>query len=468
MTSSGRKSIRNRLYRVFIAPRQQEQQARNREIVSNIVLAGTSVVMAAFFLLLLFSFGVVGNTYILGRVVVGGVALLYLGGTFWLSRTRHFRSAAYLLVFFYGLLASGMVLQWSINTPSGILMLGLFIVLASTLLGSRHALYAAAIACAVVMLSQIGFDAGFFKATHAWQEQGAGLGDAIGYCLIFIILAIVSWLFGRQVERSLARMLEAEAALQREKAMLKIRVRDRTLQLRKIQVEEMQQMYNFAEIGQLSTSLLHDLANYLTVLTLEMENLHSKQHSAAIERTQQIIGHLDTMVDSVRDRLQGNVQDNEFNLAEQVNEVVQFMQYKASEADVRLDWELPSAHDRKGYSYVGDPIRFSQVVTVLVTNAIDAYKRISADETTDRRIHVKLTETKQRITLRVTDWGEGISRQQRKLLFKPLHSTTKNGMGIGLYIAKQMVELHFKGTLFLEPALEDRTEFVVTLAKRRI
>jgi signal transduction histidine kinase len=465
MASSGQKSIRDRLYRVFIAPRQQEQQTRNHEVVSNIVLVGTGIVMAVFFLLLLFSFSVLGNSYVLGRVVVCGAAFLYLGGIFWLSRTRHYRAAAYLLVFFYGLLAGGTVLQWGINTPSGILMFGLVIVLAGTLLDSRHALYAAAGACGVILLIQGGFETGVLSAKHTWQQQGSSFGDAIGYCLGFAILAIVSWLFGRQVERSLTRALEAEAALQREKAMLKIRVRERTLQLRKIQVEEMQQMYNFAEIGQLSTSLLHDLANYLTVLTLEIESLHGEQHSAAIERTQHIIEHLDTMVDSVRDRLQGNVQESDFNIAEQTNEVMQFMRYKANEVKARLDWEMPTG--KKAYEYTGDPIRFSQVVTVLVTNAIDAYRRTPEADAADRRIRVVLSESKQRITLRISDWGEGIPRPQRKLLFKPLQSSTKNGMGIGLYIAKQMVELHFGGTLFLEPTL-DHTEFVVILPKKQL
>lgn len=458
MASSGRRSIGDKLYGVFIAPRQSDPQIRNREIVSNIVLVGSGIVTLAFFLLLLFSYGIAGNGYVLGRVAVCGAAFLYLAGVFLLSRTRHYRAAAYLLLFFYAGLASGTVLQWGLNIPFGILMFGLVIVVGGTLLGSRHALYSAAFACLTVISIQIGVDTRVLTPT----SDDARFGEVVGYCIGFTILALISWLFGRQVERSLTRALQAEAALKQEKAMLKVRVRERTLQLRKIQVEELQQMYNFAEIGQLSTSLLHDLANYLTVLTLEIESLRSKQHTAAIERTKHIIEHLDAMVDSVRDRLQGTVQTSDFNIADQTNEVVQFMRYKAGDVNARLDWQVPT--DRKDYQHNGDPIRFSQVVTVLVTNAIDAYRRVPSPDAAERRIRVQLSEAKHHIILRVSDWGEGITKQQRKQLFKPLESS-KRGMGIGLYIAKQMVELHFKGSIWLEPTF-DKTEFVLALPKR--
>src|SRR3982751_990935 len=234
MTRTGQARLGNKLYRIFIAPRQQDEQTRNREIVSNIVLVGTIGLMAVLLLLLLVSFAALGNSYVLGRIGVCGGAFLYLGITYWLSRTRHYSAAAYLLVIFYGVLATGILRQWGINTPLGVLMMGVFIVLGGTLLSSRYALYAALLACASILFIQGAFQGGLLTPPQTWQQSGASFGDAIGYCMGFVVLALVSWLFGRQVERSLANTLKAEAALQKEKDMLKIRVRERTLQLRKI------------------------------------------------------------------------------------------------------------------------------------------------------------------------------------------------------------------------------------------
>ncbi len=241
MAASSLKRSRERFYRAFIASRQQEPQLRNREVVFNIVLVGTSIAMGAFTILLLISYGLLGHTYVLGRLVACAATFLYLGGVFWLARARHYQVSAYLLILFYILLAGSIVWQFGLGTPIGILLFGLVIVLGSTLLNSGYALHAAIVSCVLVLLVKLGLSTGSFYSTDA-QYKDASLGDTLGYCVVFIILALVSWLFGRKVEHSLSRATEAEAALLQEKAMLKTRVRERTLQLRKMQVEEMQQI----------------------------------------------------------------------------------------------------------------------------------------------------------------------------------------------------------------------------------
>ena len=74
----------------------------------------------------------------------------------------------------------------------------------------------------------------------------------------------------------------AEDELRIEKSLLAVRLEKRTQKLQAAQLKEMQQLYRFAELGQLSTALLHDLANHLTVLTIDIEDIHKKQHSQHI------------------------------------------------------------------------------------------------------------------------------------------------------------------------------------------
>jgi nitrogen-specific signal transduction histidine kinase len=52
----------------------------------------------------------------------------------------------------------------------------------------------------------------------------------------------------------------------------------------------------------------------------------------------------------------------------------------------------------------------------------------------------------------VSDWAGGIAPELRKQLFKPVQSTKPDGMGIGLFITKQIMSTHFKGTVNLESA----------------
>ena len=241
--AADRTSIKDRLYDLIIAPKQHDQQLRNREVVCNIALLGTVLVMGAFFILLAVSFSALHNTYVLGRLAVCVGAFIYLCGVFWLSRSRRYLLSAHLLVLFYLILAMGTVWQWGTSTTFGILMFGLVIVLAGTLLSSRHVLYTAGIAIITTLALHAGAYLHLYSEHFDQVHRSASFGDAMGYNVQFAIIALVSWLFGREVERSLGRAQHAETALLEEKAMLEIRVKERTLALRKAQIEEMQQMY---------------------------------------------------------------------------------------------------------------------------------------------------------------------------------------------------------------------------------
>jgi signal transduction histidine kinase len=465
MTKPQKVSFGSRLYKALIQPKQLDRQLRNREVVCNILLLGTGGLMLCLFLLLLLSYTVAQNTYVGGRIAVCVGALAYLAGVYWLSRTGRYRASAYLLVLFYLVLALGCVWAWGINVPFSILLLGVVIVFSGILLESRYALYTAFTATAGLVLIYLSGEFKWAVFSGEWYSRKGEMGDIIGYFVEFMLVALVSWLFGREVERSLARTQRAEAELIMEKSMLEVRVKERTAELRKAQIEEMQQMYQFAELGHLSTAMLHDLANYLTVLTLEIEGLNSRKHAAAITRTQNIIGHLDNMVDDVRARARGEVGVKQFDLVAKVGEVADLMQYHAAKAKVTIDWIPPT--DPAYISYKGDPFRLTQAITILMGNAIEAYQGSRKPEA-DRRVRLRLEQNGDSHIIRVVDWGRGIPKAQRSTLFQPAHnSSKKTGMGIGLYLAQQMVKTHFKGSLILHPDLKV-TEFNIMLPKKYV
>jgi signal transduction histidine kinase len=66
------------------------------------------------------------------------------------------------------------------------------------------------------------------------------------------------------------------------------------------------------------------------------------------------------------------------------------------------------------------------------------------------------------IIIVISDWGKGISKSQRRYLFRPFHTTKRTGLGIGLFIARQTVVINFAGNVTLNSA-SDHTEFVIKL-----
>ncbi len=447
-----------RLYNLLIAPRQQDEDIRNREIVLNVLLTGTLFMLLLALLLLLFVW--LGQHSIAGLRTIPLVgALATVGGLYVLSRRGFYRIAAFFLVGLYSLMAAGVILRWGITIPTGELLTGLVIVLAGILLGPVYSLYAAAGAAVWLLACQAAALRGLIHPDWSWTLTPPSFGDALGFCLIFSLIALVSWLFNHQMERSLHRAKRAELALTHQKEILETTVEERTRELQVAQLEKIQQMYRFAELGQLSTALLHDLANHLTTLTLDIEGLEGQTRSRMLQRAKRSIRYIDDMVLRVRDQLHGRVSDRVFNVSTEVDEVVKILNHRAQQAHVTLRWQ--TTMDRKSLKVYGEPIKFRQLMANLISNGIDAYEGIDAEKW---EVLVTADTQKNRIVVTVNDWGKGIPKEQRDQLFEPFYSTKKTGMGMGLFIAKQICEAHFRGSIAID-ASKAHTAFIVRLKK---
>jgi len=99
---------------------------------------------------------------------------------------------------------------------------------------------------------------------------------------------------------------------------------------------------------------------------------------------------------------------------------------------------------------IGDRVQLQQVVLNLLNNAAEA---MSAIETRSRYLSVKTQlEQTDRVRLSVTDAGVGLEAQVVARLFEPFYTTKEQGMGIGLFVSRSIIENHC-GTL--QVALND-------------
>lgn len=109
-----------------------------------------------------------------------------------------------------------------------------------------------------------------------------------------------------------------------------------------------------------------------------------------------------------------------------------------------------------------DPERIDQVITNLMTNAI-RYGGKSP-------IHIYLEQCPEFVTIKVKDHGRGISREDQQRIFMQFERAHTeedvNGLGLGLYINKQIVEEH-QGKILLESEVGKGSNFIVKLPKVR-
>lgn len=449
------------LYTIFIAPKRHNEDDRNREMVLNVLLSSTLMALILSLPIFLYNYFFLGKGFALGRMLWIVMTLVIVATIYRLSRTGRYRIAAFLLVLIYFLIGCLIVASWGITTPVGLLIFGLVTVLAGILLGPRHSLYAAAAVIALLSAIHAATTKGLLSPDLSWTVAQPEIGDLIAFSLIFCLMAVVSWLFNRQMERSLLRAERAEAALTKQKNLLETTVEERTRELQTTQLEKIQQMYRFAELGQLSTALLHELSNHLTTLTLDIEGLKDQGRSRVLSRAKRSIHYIDDMVVRVRDQLHGKSSSRPFNIVDEVDAVVKMLRHKAQAHDVILKWEPPA--DKKFWRARGEPIRLRQLIANLISNGIDAYYE-SRDFEEKRDVQIELAATNNSIIITVADWGRGISERDQSKMFEPFFSTKQTGMGMGLYIAKQIAEEHFLGTIKIDSS-QKNTVFVVTLPK---
>ncbi len=132
-----------------------------------------------------------------------------------------------------------------------------------------------------------------------------------------------------------------------------------------------------------------------------------------------------------------------------------------------LQWDLQQHHvqlqlnvDPELPAVALDAILIGQVVTNLIQNALQAMAGVPV---TERVLHIYATlDLEQRIIVRISDSGTGISREDQLKLFTPFHTTKPKGMGVGLAMCRSIMELH-AGSLYLENADHRGSTFCFTL-----
>lgn len=129
-----------------------------------------------------------------------------------------------------------------------------------------------------------------------------------------------------------------------------------------------------------------------------------------------------------------------FDVVPCVREALLLLNYALRQANCPADF----APEREHLEIHGSPGRLAQIVTNLVTNAIDASVPRGGGP-----IHLTLARGETSIDLGVTDVGSGIAPELLARIFEPMFTTKPfgQGTGLGLTIVRDIVTRDFGGTV---------------------
>ncbi len=218
-----------------------------------------------------------------------------------------------------------------------------------------------------------------------------------------------------------------------------------------MQAERAQSVSRLITMGEMASSVAHELnqpltaiSNYCNGLVSRIKNQHINESDmlTALEKT----AHQAQRAGQIIQRIRSFVRRSEPNrtmthVPRMVSEAVELADIELRRQQVRLSYfvssRLPPLHV--------DPILIEQVMINLLKNAgesIHQANRPPALRHVELQVVAREIEGQDVVEFSVTDTGGGLSAQDLDRLFEAFYSTKSEGMGIGLNLCRSIVESH--------------------------
>ena len=223
-----------------------------------------------------------------------------------------------------------------------------------------------------------------------------------------------------------------------------------------------------AGMGALVASLAHELNQPLTAIQLNAELIQSTlndKHQMLHDTEAARVAMRDLMKDNQRAANiiitlrnmfgSGKKSISEFDVNQLIGDVLLLCKPKLNKNCIALDVRLHHAE----LNIVGDSAQLQQVFLNLLTNAIDALRNLSNQS---GLIQVISRTSHSSAVIEVRDNGPGISAEIAPHVFDLLRTNKDDGMGVGLWLSKTIVESHGGSITFTSEQLGS-TVFTVEL-----
>ncbi|OGL40493.1 MAG: hypothetical protein A3C43_00890 [Candidatus Schekmanbacteria bacterium RIFCSPHIGHO2_02_FULL_38_11] len=218
-----------------------------------------------------------------------------------------------------------------------------------------------------------------------------------------------------------------------------------------------QQMESLSKI---SSFIIHDLKNLVSTLSLIVQN--SKTHFENPEFQKDVLWTISDTVGKMNNliiKLSSSPKDLEYKF-ENVNikNIIEetFEELKL-EKNPKLKLTKIYGDEKKEYSIKGDLKALKKVFLNIFLNSLQSFPKGEGE------IKVFLEKKEGEYSVEISDNGCGISKDfLEKYIFKPFKTTKKDGLGIGLYQCKTIINAH-KGSLDVKSVEGFGTKFIINL-----
>lgn len=225
---------------------------------------------------------------------------------------------------------------------------------------------------------------------------------------------------------------------------------------------EFKHLHILAKIGKNTSSLLHELNNYFTIISgnLELIDIHSQDiDSKTIERLHKMQNSLEKAIKLVQNTL-SEVRTNKIALSSSefstiINNCIDLIQSNNLFQNIQIFLNLPL----EPFTVFFDPDDFHRILINLLKNAGEAI----TSQTEKGIIEITTHLSEKYLIMEIANNGPAIPPELYDKLFIPFFTTKPEiGNGLGLSICKEVIEA-FDGEIILDKTYHKGTKFIIKL-----
>ncbi len=217
--------------------------------------------------------------------------------------------------------------------------------------------------------------------------------------------------------------------------------------------KEKREKERFREISAFTSGIAHEIKNPLNSLSLLLELLQKKspgelrkdvtQGRTEVQKISRIIDLFSAALKPM------NLQKEKVVLKDLIEDIFESLRRKGFSMSVDLQYS-----EDKEVILHADKGLMSQVFLNLLKNSLEATEKGAV------RVHAK--DHRKKVTITITDSGKGMSDEEKMHIFEPFSSHKKQGMGVGLYLAKKIIEAH-QGRISFDSHIGQGTSFSIQI-----
>lgn len=205
----------------------------------------------------------------------------------------------------------------------------------------------------------------------------------------------------------------------------------------------------FNKIGRVAYGIFHDLYNPITAFSLSVSNTQNllQKEGVTIDMIKNSFISISNNTDRVhkyirftREHLRFKDIKNRFSVSLEIQEIINTFYLRFCKNEIEFSY----AGLTDLYLY-GDSIKFSRVVSNLISNSIDS---CIESKNTNKSISIFIKRYLGGVCVDVIDNGVGVAKNLN--MFNVFYTTKKGNTGLGLSLVKSIIEDDFNGRIFVE------------------